>query len=331
VIVIAGPGFLAVGILMFVVRPLAVIASTWNTGLSWQQKAFLSWLAPRGIVAAAVASLFAVELEAHGIEGGIEMRALVFLVIATTVTLQGLTGGLLAKLLGLSRPQNNGYFILGANPLARMIGHALKTDGESIVLVDSSEECCAKARDEGFEVIYGNGLEERTMYRGQLSSRRAAIALTQNESINFLFAKAVKEHYRGTTTYVGLETETSGVTAKMVDHLPANILFGGERPLTLWMRLVVGKTLTEERWELGFPKSTVDFSNAPGNAILPIVGRRDGKPFVIDRSQVLQKHDLISVLIRPEQRTTAYAWLRDAGFVPADAVKHAEVKGSPEP
>lgn len=331
VVGIAGPGFLAVAVLMFIVRPLAVLASTWNTGLSWQQKAFLSWLAPRGIVAAAVASLFAVELEANGIEGGIEMRALVFLVIATTVTVQGLTGGLLARLLGLSRPQNNGYFILGANALARKIGHALKSDGESIVLVDSSEECCAKAKEEGFDVIYGNGLEERTMYRGQLSSRRAAIALTQNESINFLFAKAVREHYRGTTTYVGLETETSGVTAKMVDHLPANILFGGERPLTLWMRLVVGKTLTEEVWELGFPKSTVDFSGAPGNAILPIVGSREGKPFVIDRTQVLQKHDLITVLVRPEQRTTAYAWLRDAGFVPADAVKHAVVADSTEP
>jgi NhaP-type Na+/H+ or K+/H+ antiporter len=331
VVGIAGPGFLAVAILMFVVRPLAVLASTWNTGLSWQQKAFLSWLAPRGIVAAAVASLFAVELEAHGIEGGVEMRALVFLVIATTVTLQGLTGGLLAKFLGLSRPQDDGYFILGANPLARRVGALLKTSGESVVLVDSSEGCCARAQEEGFEVIYGNGLEERTMYRGQLSSRRAAIALTPNESINFLFAKSVKEHYRGIKIYVGLETATSGVTTKMVEHLPANILFGGERPLGMWLQMVVGKSLSEERWELGFPKSTVDFSKAPGNAILPLVGSRDQKPFVIDGTQALQKHDLITVLIRPEQRTEAYSWLRDAGFVPANAVKHAAVEGSTDP
>ena len=52
---------------------------------------------------------------------------------------------------------------------------------------------------------------------------------------------------------------------------------------------------------------------------------------VIDRTQVLQKHDLITVLVRPEQRTTAYAWLRDAGFVPADAVKHVAVPDSEEP
>jgi hypothetical protein len=282
-------------------------------------------------VAAAVASLFAVELEANGIAGGIEMRALVFLVIATTVTVQGLTGGLLAKLLGLSRPKDNGYLILGANPLARKVAHALKTDGESIVLVDSSEDCCAKAKEEGFEVIFGNGLEERTMYRAQISSRRAALALTPNESINFLFAKAVREHFRGTKTWVALETETSGVTAKMVDKLPANILFGGERPLALWMRLVLGKTLTEERWELGFPKSEVDFFSAPGNAILPIVGERSGKPFVIDRTQALQKHDLITVLIRPEQRTVAYSWLRDAGFVPAEAVPQEAAAGAPDP
>lgn len=140
VLAIAGPGLIAVAILMFIVRPLSVLASTWNTGLSWQQKVFLSWLAPRGIVAAAVASLFAVELEANGIAGGEHMMALVFLVIATTVTLQGLTGGLLAKVLGLSRPSDDGYLILGANPLARRVAHSLKDKGEPVILLDSSED-----------------------------------------------------------------------------------------------------------------------------------------------------------------------------------------------
>ncbi len=313
------PGLVAVGILIFVVRPLAVLASTWNTGLSWQQKVFLSWLAPRGIVAAAVASLFAIELEANGVAGGIEMRALVFLVIATTVTLQGLTGGILANILGLSRPRDDGYLILGANALARRVAHCLKSNGDSVVLLDSSEDCCDHAREEGLDVIYGNGLEERAMRRGHIDTRRAAIALTQNESINFLFAKAVKEHHRGTKIVVALETETGGVTMKMVEHLPAQVLFGGERPLSHWTRWLVSKTLSEETWELRFPKESCDLSAAPGNAILPLVGRRDDIPFLIESGTEMQEHDFIEVLIRPEQRTQAYEWLRDAGFVPAES------------
>ncbi len=323
VIAIAGPGMFAVALLMFVVRPLAVLASTWNTGLSWQQKLFLSWLAPRGIVAAAVASLFAVELADAGVVGGVDMRALVFLVIATTVTLQGLTGGLLARVLGLSKTKDNGYLILGANALARKIGHALKATGEPIVMMDSNEECCTKAQEEGFEVIFGNGLETRTMLRGQIDSRRATIALTPNETVNFLYAKRVHEHFRSSKCFVALETEAGGVTAKMVEELRAIVLFGGERPLSLWVRLVAGKTLSEEVWELGFPKTTVDFSAAPSNGILPLAGLRGEEHFPIDRGQSLRKNDKITVLIRPEQRSSAYDWLRDSGFVPTDAVRES--------
>lgn len=319
VVNIAGPGLMAVALLMFVVRPLSVMASTWGTSVSLRQKIFLSWLAPRGIVAAAVASLFAVELAAKGVEVGTDMRALVFLVIACTVTLQGLTGGILAGVLGLARPKDNGYLILGANVLARRIGKELQDSGESVVLMDSNEDCCAAAQKEGLSVIYGNGLEERSMIRGAIDSRRATLALTPNEHINFLYAKRVKEHFKGVRTIVGLETESSGVTAKMVEKLPAGILFGGERPLGLWIRSMLSKSLNEERWELGFPEEAIDFSKAPGNAILPLIVTRNGKASPIEPQQNLRKHDKILVFVRPGQQDSAYKWLRDSGFVPADA------------
>lgn len=320
VVAIAKPGMVTVFILMFVVRPLSVLASTWKTGLSWQQKVFLSWLAPRGIVAAAVASLFAAELTSAEVFGGDEMKALVFLVIAVTVTLQGLTGGILAKALGLSKAKDDGYLILGANPLARRVANALRAEGQPVVLMDSSEDCCTKAQEEGFDVIFGNGLETRTMLRGRIGTRRATIALTPNETVNFLYAKRVHEHFRKTKSFVGLETESSGVTAGMVEDLPAVVLFGGERHLALWMRQVVGDSLSEETWELGFPQSTLDFKAAPSTGILPLAGIRDGMPFPIDKTQALRKKDKIVVLIRSDQRSAAYDWLRDSGFVPADPV-----------
>lgn len=319
VFAIAKPGFIVVGLLMFVVRPLTVLASTWGTDVTWKQKFFLSWLAPRGIVAAAVASLFAVTLNQNDVVGGTDMRALVFLVIATTVTVQGLTGGFVARQLDLVRRTNHGYLILGANPLARRVGKALM-GAEPVVLVDSNAENCTLAKAEGLDVIYANGLEHRTMLRGQMASRRATLALTQNESVNLLYAKRVHEHFRKTKTFVALESEAEGVTAQMVEKLPAKVLFGGERPLKMWGDLVLSNSLSEERWELSASVDGVDLHGAPANAILPLVAHRGEKVFLLERLQSLQKRDLIVVLVRPEQRTSAHAWLRSAGFVPTDVV-----------
>jgi len=96
-------GVATVLVLMVVARPLDVAASTAGSALTWRDRAFIAWLGPRGIVAAAVASVFAHELTGAGITQGIELRALVFLVIAATVLLQGLSGGLAASLLGVRR------------------------------------------------------------------------------------------------------------------------------------------------------------------------------------------------------------------------------------
>lgn len=92
---------LTVIVLMLIVRPINILISTWNQGFNWQQQLFLSWVAPRGIVAASLASLFAVSLTKQGINGGDSIKALVFLTIMMTVFFQGLTAGWVASLLDL--------------------------------------------------------------------------------------------------------------------------------------------------------------------------------------------------------------------------------------
>jgi NhaP-type Na+/H+ or K+/H+ antiporter len=92
---------LTVLVLMLIVRPINILISTWNQGFNWQQQLFLSWVAPRGIVAASLASLFAVSLTKQGINGGDSIKALVFLTIMMTVFFQGLTAGWVASLLDL--------------------------------------------------------------------------------------------------------------------------------------------------------------------------------------------------------------------------------------
>jgi hypothetical protein len=317
---------------MLVVRPLTVAVSTVGTDVTFKEKVFLSWLAPRGIVAAAVASLFAIHLTASGMDdgarSGAQMRALVFLVIAATVTIQGLTGGPLASLLGLRRRKNDGYMILGANAIARRVAQHLRAANESVVLVDSNEESCNLAQKEGIEVLYGNGLEPRTMMRALIDTRRAAAALTPNESVNFLFARKVHDNFREVPTFVALETASSGVTDKMVDGLPAEVLFGGERSLRMWLNQIGTDKLVEERWELGFPgNSPIDLSTAPATAILPLLRYRGAKPFLVGRTVPSQKKDQLLVLIRQDQRSEAYDWLRESGYVPINPVDEAIDRG----
>jgi NhaP-type Na+/H+ or K+/H+ antiporter len=100
-------GLLVVVIVIAIIRPLNVIVGTWGTTLGWRERVFLAWIAPRGIIAAAVASLFVIELDRAGIEGGRSLRAIVFLVIAATALWSGLTGGVAARVLRLRRPDTD--------------------------------------------------------------------------------------------------------------------------------------------------------------------------------------------------------------------------------
>ena len=111
--------------LIFVVRPVAVFASTWRSDLTFKERLFLAWLAPRGIVAAAVAALFALRLRAEGIEEARGLAPLVFLVIIGTVAVYGITAAPLARRLGLAEPDPQGALIIGASRFARAVAQAL--------------------------------------------------------------------------------------------------------------------------------------------------------------------------------------------------------------
>ncbi|MDX2271970.1 MAG: sodium:proton antiporter [Cyanobacteriota bacterium] len=122
-----------VGVLMVGVRPLSVWLCTWQSDLNWRQKLFISWLAPRGIVAASVASLFGILLTERGITGGDALKALVFLTIAMTVMIQGLTATWAARWLRLDQGRHT--VIVGNHPLAQQLAELLRQHQQSVHLV----------------------------------------------------------------------------------------------------------------------------------------------------------------------------------------------------
>ena len=136
---------LSVGVLMLVVRPISIAVCTWNSNMNWRQKLFLAWIAPKGIVSASVASLFAILLTEKGINGGDAIKALVFLTILMTVFFQGLTARWVAKWLKITSSDAKGAVIIGCDALGRFMGRLFQQLGESVVMIDTDPEACKKA------------------------------------------------------------------------------------------------------------------------------------------------------------------------------------------
>ncbi len=146
--------------LMLVVRPLSVWLCTWGSDLNWRQKLFVAWLAPRGIVAASVASLFAILLTERGITGGDALKALVFLTISVTVTVQGLTAAWVARWLGLD--QGSSTVIIGDHPLVEPLAELLRSLNQAVEVLplpsgSRLREPACLAQLNGHKVAYALG------------------------------------------------------------------------------------------------------------------------------------------------------------------------------
>ncbi len=159
----AGMGWGAVGVLLailFVARPTTVWLATAGSSLDWRQKTVLAWIAPRGIVAAAVSALFALQLERLGYAQARTLAALTFLVIVVTVTLQSLTAKTVVRRLGVAAPPPRGVLIVGGNPVARAVAKTLHERDIPVILTDTAWENIRAARMAGIPIYHGNILSE---------------------------------------------------------------------------------------------------------------------------------------------------------------------------
>jgi NhaP-type Na+/H+ or K+/H+ antiporter len=319
---VAGLGWRGVGLvaaLMFVVRPLNVLAGTWGTGLEWREKAFLAWLAPRGIVAAAVSSLFAQTLQDEGIPGGPELQALVFLVIAATVLVQGLSGGWVAGLLGVRRPSNQGYVILGANPLGLALARALGETGEEVLLIDSNPQACCEAGAEGFQAFHGSGLDRGIQEQAELDTRAGCLGVTTNEEVNLFFARQAKKDFKAPRVWMALRRGHLGINEDAVDRLGGHVLFGEPQAVDLWALRLERREATMERWSYGGERSSIRMVEEDLDLrALPLAVRRGRGVMPVDETLEIQPGDELSLVIAREGRAEVLARLSIQGWVPAE-------------
>jgi len=181
---VAGVAVLIVATLL--IRPAAVLLSTLGSPLSWRERALVAYIAPRGIVAAAVSSLFALRLEQRGFAGADVLVHLTFMMIIGTVLIQSATAARIARALGVTAPQPRSVLIVGATRLARQLADLLHRQGIPVIVADDDWNAIRAARMEGIESYYGNPVTERAAERLPLTELQWVLAMSTSSEMNAL-------------------------------------------------------------------------------------------------------------------------------------------------
>jgi NhaP-type Na+/H+ or K+/H+ antiporter len=228
------PGVLTVVALMLVVRPVDVIVSLRRSTLSWREKAFIGWIAPRGVVAASVASLFVLELREAGYTEGSRLLAITFLTIALTVTLQGLTAAPIARALKLQSLEGRRAIIVGAGPLGRALAELFRRYGRPVVLVDRNTAFVDAARALGFDAVEGNALDEDTLERAGAEEAETVVAATTNSEVNALAAHLAHDAFGVARALPVLGHPSRGAGPRLVDRVGGRMAFGHPVDVREW-------------------------------------------------------------------------------------------------
>jgi hypothetical protein len=214
-------------VIQFVARPIKVLVSTIGLDVTWRERGLLAWIAPRGIVAAAISAIFAEKLVAIGYEEAALLVPLTFSVIVGTVVLQSSTARFLANWLGVAEPSPRGFLIVGANAFSRAVAKELMKYDFRCVLADSNWENIRQARMDGLETYYGNPVSEHADNHLDLSGIGGLLAMSRQRHLNVIAAVHYRADY-GSDRIFSLAVTDNNKTDKhkAIDSYQGGQLFG---------------------------------------------------------------------------------------------------------
>lgn len=290
--------FLAV--LILVIRPVAIYLSTLGSNLKWNERAFVAWMAPRGIVAAAISAVFALRLEQEGYASAEQLVPYTFIVIIATVTIYGLSASPVARLLGVAKAAPTGVIIVGAHNWARMIAQAIKDLGFKVLVADSNWENITKARKSGLNTYYGNILSEYAMDEIDLDGIGKILAMTPNDEVNSLTAIQFSEIFGNSAVFqLPPLSSASKKEIESNDSLGGRTLFSKEmnfNKISEFLMAGAGIRKTPITTEFSFS----DYKENYGDHTLPLFvvsGTNEIEPFSLDNPPSPQAGDVIIGLV----------------------------------
>jgi CPA1 family monovalent cation:H+ antiporter len=226
--------------LQFIGGPMRAAVCSIGSSLSWRERMYLGWIFPRGIVAAAVSSLFALRLQNAGYAGAEKLVPLIFTVILGTVIVQSLSGRLVARLLGIVDPDPTGVLVVGANPLALMYAQALHDAGQRVLVASSSWDGIKKARMRGLPVYYGSPVSDYADRNLDLLGLGNLLALSHRPGLNELACVHFKfEFGRDAVFTVKHESEETHEKHRISGESGGRILFGGKYSVNDMLRFIL--------------------------------------------------------------------------------------------
>lgn len=333
--IMLAPGpLLFLAVLMLVVRPLAVWLSSLGTGLNWREQAFLSWLAPRGIVAAAVASLFSFRLEEFFPAEAGRIVPIVFLVIVGTVAVYGLTISPLARWLGLALPDPQGVLFIGAQGWVRRVAKALDGLGIPVLLIDANARNVRQAKKAGLPAQRANILAEGVIDDLDLSGIGRLLAVTPNDEVNALAALHFGEVFESDEVYQ-LPMRADGPKSPATEiprHLRGRPLFATDATFTaLDERLNAGASIhvihiTDTRTLAALRDEVETDDGEEGLIPLFLVRGEKVRVYAEDADITPQPGDALVVLL---DQTVDPGWLAESADLDADGPDDL-LDGAPE-
>ncbi|WP_340106848.1 cation:proton antiporter [Rhodohalobacter sp. 8-1] len=295
--------FLAV--LIFAIRPAAVYLSTIFSPLSWKEKLFLCWMAPRGVVAASISSIFAISLVQNGYPEANQLISIVFITIIITVAIYGLTAPWIARKLGVAKPVPRGFLIIGAQDWAIDIAKELEKYDVKVTIADSNWNNISNAKSEGLETFYGDVLSEYALDRLNLDGIGKLLSVTPNDEVNALTVIRFSELFGRSLVY----KLPPGLEKKSVDSddKEDGILQTGR---TLFDEEANYDSLTQEYQEGKVIKSTQltekftfqNFKETHGEDAIPLFLVTDNKsirPFTTDNPPDPQPGNILISMVNP--------------------------------
>ncbi|MBX2882602.1 MAG: cation:proton antiporter [Granulosicoccus sp.] len=182
-------------IAQLIIRPLNAMICTLRSELSAGERFFIGWISPRGIVAAAVSSVFFLRLQEVGMPMSELLVPLTFSLIIGTVVFQSLTAKIVADKLGISNPEPNGVLFFGANEIALTLAEALKPYPVNVMLSDTSWRNVRLARQAGFEAYHGNPTSGHASENLDLQGIGKLIAVSSNRDTNALAGMHFRQEF----------------------------------------------------------------------------------------------------------------------------------------
>jgi len=286
-------------VLMFVIRPMNIGICTINSDLNWRQKLFLSWVAPRGIVSASVASLFSIFLTERGINGGDSIKALVFLTIIMTVACQGLTAGWVANWLQISSTQATGVVIVGCNPLSLLIARLFQERGEAVAMIDTDPVACQQAQAQNIRFFSSSALDTAVLEEAGLASRGTFLAMTSNGEVNYVLAQRAVEEFQPPRVLAVFPRDPQASMSTNRNRISQ--AFGTDVPIKTWNEYISSdrvKLGTTTLSESGFALQQTHLQALIwAGELVPLLVEREDRLLVVPATEQLQPGDRLIYLL----------------------------------